>query len=247
MVYLKSKKSDQISGVELYVRDLFVKQKSTEWYPILNTMFLEGTEASTEDKVVEKLKTLEEALDKIDIRLKSEIKHMCTKFEIKLSKKGNRQNMSDSDDNDEDEDNPRKNSDDDISDKSAFEDFYEGCKEKDFEVLPNYVSRKISESPDDESGAPTRQPIQSRRKLARDLWRLKKEALSKDLKRLDELKNRLSLRIKQEEDNLKEQQSQAASTAEKNKKDIYSKADSPSGLLSSILDKADVLTRIQAR
>lgn len=247
MVYLKSKKSDQISGVELYVRELFVKQKSTEWYPILNTVFLEGTEESTEDKVVAKLKSLEEALEKIDARLKTEVKQMCTKFNIQLRKRRDKQDIGDSDDNEDAEENQlQHNSADEISDKEAFEEFYEECKDKDFEALPYYLARKNSETPEEEIG-----PIKNRKKLARDLWRQKKAGLDKDLQALDHWKDKITKRIKEEELSLlAEKQSQLTQellAAEKNKKDPVSKSVSPSGVLSSVLEKADLLTRLQAR
>ena len=246
MVYLKSKKSDQISGVELYVRELFVKQKSTEWYPILNTVFLEGTEESTEDKVVAKLKSLEDSLEKIDSRLKSEIKNMCTKFNIQLRKKRDKQDMDDSDDDDDETNQQQLNSVDDISDKEAFEEFYEECKDKDFEVLPNYLARQGSGSPDDEKA-----PLKNRKKLARDLWKWKKEGLGKELQALDIWRDKLTKRIKDEELALQaehqSQQPQELSVAEKSKKDPVSKSVTPSGVLSSVLGRVDLLTRIQAR
>lgn len=208
-------------------------------------MFLEGTEESTEDKVVAKLKSLEEALEKIDSRLKSEIKHMCNKFNIQLRKKRDKQDMDDSDDDDEDNQQQQISADE-ISDKEAFEEFYEECKDKDFEVLPTYLARQGSGSPDEEKA-----PLKNRKKLARDLWRFKKEGLVKELQALDTWRDKLTKRIKDEELALQaeyqSQQAQELSAAEKSKKDPVSKSVSPSGVLSSVLGRVDLLTRIQAR
>lgn len=58
IIYLNNKRRDEFSGIELYVYNLLVKLKSTDWFPNHKTMFLESNNLQSLDIFDSKLKRI---------------------------------------------------------------------------------------------------------------------------------------------------------------------------------------------
>lgn len=257
MVYLKSKKSDQISGVELYVRELFVKQKSTDWYPVQNTMFLEGGEESAEDGVMEQLKLLMRTMEQIDNKLKGQILTLGARFKIVIKEKRHRNPENDYEFTEDEETEAQQNDQEhlDPDERELFEEFYADFKEKELQLEAladmNQETEQGMEIQDK-----SRQQAKDRRKRAKDLWKEKKLALGKEMEVIDTWKNKIVDELgKLDSQMIDKVPSGQPSSAETNtaalsqgadKKDSVSKSGSSGDRLPSIMDKVGKLVNIQA-